>query len=91
LWVLRHTPMVNAVKVELASGLVAMVAGARSLVSLSQVLHYLSTNFEVIATEVQVRRSWSDDFLVLFCNVAVADRVLHHPILSVADCMLIFW
>jgi hypothetical protein len=88
LWVLSHTPTVNAVE-ELASGLVAMVGSARPLVYPSQFLHYLSTHFEVIATEVRVRHSWPDDFLVLFCNDVVADRVLHRPILSAADFLLI--
>jgi hypothetical protein len=60
------------------------------LVYPSHVLHYLLTHFEVIATEAWVHSSWANDFLVLFRNIVVANRALHHPIPSAGDFLLIF-
>jgi hypothetical protein len=75
--VLPRTPVVNTAEAKLCSALVAMVGSSRLSVTPTQVLEYLSTHFQVATGEVRVRRSWPDDFLVLFNDVSVADRVLH--------------
>jgi hypothetical protein len=70
---------IDAAEAELSSALVAMVVGTRSAVSPAQVLDYLSSHFQVVTSEVRVRRSRPDDFLLFFNDGAVADRVLHAP------------
>jgi hypothetical protein len=88
--VLPRTPVVNAVKDELASALVVVVRGTQPPVSPSQVLDYLSMHFQVSPVEVQVCRSWLDNFLLLFSDTAVLHRVLHAPTRSTGEVLLIF-
>jgi hypothetical protein len=52
----------------LGNALVAVIRGTRPMVSPSQVLHFLSHFLQVQSHEVQVRRSFPDDFLLLFVD-----------------------
>jgi hypothetical protein len=77
--VLPRTPAVDATKAELSSALVTMVGGSRPLVSPTQVLEYLAMHFQVAAEEVWVRRSYPDDFLMLFNGAPKTHRLAVSP------------
>jgi hypothetical protein len=75
---------------ELASALVAMVRGACLSVSVSQVLSYLGSFFQVTEQEVCICCSSPVDFLLIFNDPVTADRVLHAPMPHVVEFILVF-
>jgi hypothetical protein len=75
---------------ELASSLVTMVRGACLSVSVSQVLSYLGSFFQVTEQEVCICCSSPVDFLLIFNDPVTVDRVLHAPMPHVAEFILVF-
>jgi hypothetical protein len=67
---------VDAGDERIANALVAMVGGTRPAVSPAQVLHYLASFYQVAEHQVVVCRSAPDDFILLFSDRVVADKVL---------------
>jgi hypothetical protein len=45
----------------------------------------------VAADEARARCSWLDDFLVLFNDISVVDKVLHAPMPTGDEFSLFFW
>jgi hypothetical protein len=67
---------VDAGDERIANALVAVVGGTRPAVSPAQVLHYLTSFYQVAEHQVVVCRSAPDDFILLFLDRVVADKVL---------------
>jgi hypothetical protein len=88
--VIPHTAAINEAKAELASALVTMVRGVRPVISVSQVLSYLGSLFKVTEHDVRVCRSHPNDFLLVFGDPTMANRVLHALVPQAADFSLIF-
>jgi hypothetical protein len=75
--VLTRSSATDAVEVELATALVALVGGSRPTVTSEQVLNHLTSFYRVDAGGVRVRHYRSSGFLVNFTDAATVDRVLH--------------
>jgi hypothetical protein len=77
--VISRFEAMNAAEAQLDSALVAMVGGSRPLVPPDKVQQHLRCHFQVEPHEVQVCKSRPDDFLLIFVDRNMADRVLHTP------------
>jgi hypothetical protein len=75
---------------ELANALVAMVGGSRPIVSPTDVLLHLSRLYQVNAHQVEVCRSNPNDFLLIFSERHLADRVLLVDLPDDTPFMLLF-
>jgi hypothetical protein len=69
----------NAAKAELATALVVMVGNSWLSVTHALVQVHQVADFHMSDCEVHVCRSWPNDFLLILCDIWVADRVLHAP------------
>jgi hypothetical protein len=78
--VIPHSAAINAAEAELAMALVAMVGGPCPVVSPIQVVAHFEGFFQVSPQDVHVRRSYPNDFLLVFNNVEMVDQVLHAPL-----------
>jgi hypothetical protein len=74
--IIPRTVAMDAAEERLANALVVVVGGTRPAISLAQVLHYLASFFQVIEHNVVVRCSALDDFILMFLDRSVADKVL---------------
>jgi hypothetical protein len=77
--VIPRTPAINDAEAALANALTVTVGGTRPVLSSEQVRDHLSRFFAIGEGEVQVKRYNRADFLLVFANRQLADRVLHTP------------
>jgi hypothetical protein len=88
--VIPHTPVIDEAEAALANALTVMAGGTRPLLSPEQVQDHLSRFFAIGEGEVQDKRYNRADFLLVFANRQLADRVLHVPPLPQASISLSF-
>jgi hypothetical protein len=79
LLVIPRTPAIDEAEAALANALAITVGGTRPMLSPEQVHDHLSRFFAIGEGEVQVKRYNRADFLLVFANRQLADRVLHAP------------
>jgi hypothetical protein len=89
--VIPRTAVINEAEAKLTNALVAVVGGTMPMVTPATVHQHLSRFFQVEEHEVQVHRSKPDDFLLLFNNERVMDRVLHTVLPRDMELILVFW
>jgi hypothetical protein len=74
----------------LANALMATVGGTRPQTNPEQVCQHLNHFFQVSSQQVLVRRYGAEDFLAVFSDTGITDRVLHAEPLRDTRLRLVF-